>query len=563
MTPRNVRAAIAVLAVGLTTATLAGQAPQRAAASRPGPPAPALRPPAVPLVVHDPYFSIWSPADRLTDAATVHWTGRAHPLTSLVRIDGDTARLMGASPANVAALPQTSVTVLPTHTIYTFADARVKVTLTFMTPSLPSDLDVLSRPITYITWSVASADARPHQVQLYFDCGADIAVNTTDQSVQLDYPKVDGLAVARVGTPEQPVLARKGDDVRIDWGYGYLAAPTGAGTIVAGGAGGRLRNGFATGGTIPAAGEAIAAAAVSAGRHTMAAAWDLGAVGPQATTRYAMLGYDDIKSIRYFENDLVAYWRKGGATMETALTAAARDRDALETKTRAFDADLKRDLEAAGGAKYAAIAMLAYRQTLAATKLVADANGQPLLFPKENFSNGCIATVDVIYPMAPQFLLFGPTLAKALVVPYLDYASSPRWKFPFAPHDLGTYPHANGQVYGGGERDGREPDAGRGNRQHADPRRRHRARWKATPTSPAATGRCSTKWAEYLSDKGFDPENQLSTDDFAGHLAHNVNLSAKAIVALGAFAQLCEHARRHSRGVGIPRAGARSSPNAG
>ncbi|OFW08397.1 MAG: glutaminase [Acidobacteria bacterium RIFCSPLOWO2_02_FULL_67_36] len=522
---------------GVATVTLAAQTPQRSAVRRPATAAPVLRPPAVPLVAHDPYFSIWSPADRLTDAPTVHWTGRPHPMTSLIRVDGDTARLMGAAPANMAALPQTSVTVRPTHTAYTFANARVKVTLTFMTPSLPSDLDVLSRPVTYITWDVASADGKPHQVQIYFDCAADIAVNTTDQTVQLDYPKVDGLAVARVGTTDQPVLARRGDDVRIDWGYGYLAAPAGAGAIVTGGSGGRLRGAFNNSGTIPAPGEPIAPAPASAGRHTMAAAWDLGAVGAQAATRYAMLAYDDVKSIRYFSNDLAAYWRRNGATMETTLAAAARDRDALEVRTRAFDAELQHDLEAAGGAKYAAIAMLAYRQTLAATKLVADATGQPLLFPKENFSNGCIATVDVIYPMAPEFLLFGPVLAKALVVSNLDYASSPRWKFPFAPHDLGTYPHATGQVYGGGERTevNQMPVEETGNMLILVAAI---AKMEGNADFAGRYWPVLTKWAEYLRDKGFDPENQLSTDDFAGHLAHNVNLSAKAIVALGAFAQL-------------------------
>jgi Glutaminase A six helical-hairpin domain len=243
--------------------------------------------------------------------------------------------------------------------------------------------------------------------------------------------------------------------------------------------------------------------------------------------------------VEYFNRKLRPYWRKGEMDAAGLLKAAARDYASLKRQCEAFDAELMADLRKVGGEEYARIAALAFRQTIAAHKLTSDWDGTPLLFSKENFSNGSIGTVDVTYPSSPFFLLFNPKLLMAQIKPVLDYAKSPRWRFPFAPHDLGTYPLADGQTYGGGEKSEEDqmPVEESGNillMVAALAKVEGNARF-AEQYWPLLT-----KWAEYLRDKGLDPENQLSTDDFAGHLAHNTNLSVKAILALGSYAMLSE-----------------------
>ncbi|HEY3705101.1 MAG TPA: DUF4965 domain-containing protein [Terracidiphilus sp.] len=490
------------------------------------------RPPAVPLIAYDPYFSVWSAADHLTDRNTTHWTGKHQPLFGLLRIDGKPYRFMGEDPREVPAMQQTSLRVTPLHTIYEFTAAGVKLTAEFFTPSLPQNLDILSRPVTYLTLT-ASSDA-PHDVSALIDVDPVIAVNTPDQAVTWGRSRAQGLTVLNVGSQDQRVLNRAGDDLRIDWGYFHLAAPDASNAQLV--ASHDAMDSFVKSGTLPAADQMDMPRAPRNEAAHLAVLLPLGQVS-SPVSRHVLLAYTEDFAIEYLNRRLRPYWQRNDDTVESMLAASERDYTSLQQQGARFDEDLTADLLKAGGPAYTQLAILAYRQTLAAHGFAADFDGTPMLFPKENFSNGCISTVDVLYPSGPFFLFFNPALLQAQLKPVMEYAALPRWRFPFAPHDLGTYPLANGQVYGGGERteDDQMPVEESGNLLILVTAMEHElGNWDfARQYWPQFQ-----KWAEYLRTQGLDPARQLSTDDFAGHLAHNANLSIKAIEGLAAFAEM-------------------------
>lgn len=491
--------------------------------------------PAYPLIACDPGFSIWTRSDLLTDAWPTHWTGAVRGSCIMARVDGLAYAVMG--PCCGRKAEQRARQVLPTRTIYILQAGAVELTVTFLNPLLPDDLDVLSRPLAYVIVAARATDGREHAVQLYLDVGGEWATDTPDQEVVWSRPRVKGLDCMKIGTVSQRVLARAGDNLRTDWGHCWLAVAADGRQQSAVQSDPLMRAGWIADGRLPDEDDQQMPRPAHANYPKMGAAIELGRVGSAAVEGTFIVAYEDIWALEFMQRRIRPYWQRGGQDFAAMLKDAVARQGELRRRCEAFDADLLARCEAAGGAAYRDLCAASYRQAVAAHKLGADFDGSPLFFSKENFSNGCIATVDVTYPSAPLFLLVNPVLLEGMVTPVLQYAASPRWKFPFAPHDLGTFPLANGQVYGGGESTERDQmpveECGNMLLLVATICQAH-----GSPQYAAGYWKQVAQWTGYLIDKGLDPDNQLCTDDFAGHLAHNTNLSIKAILGIGAAAKL-------------------------
>ena len=493
-----------------------------------------LRLPAVPLLMSDPFFSIWSAYNNLQEGTTTHWRGdeAPKPLVGAARVDGVTYRFMGAEEECFEkAATQQSVDVLPTQTYYTFLCGPVEVKVVFTAPLLMDDLDLLSTPINYISYQARSLDKKAHDVQIYIETSPWMAVDDIKQPTISKAFRKNGLAYLQSGTINQPYLEKKGDFVCIDWGYVYLAGKTHTQTSLCLGDRKSVKQAFAHEGKLPVSRTEII------NRDTLAApalayCEDLGLVDKTGNNGFVMIGYDDIYCIEYMYQRRQAYWKhEGEVSIFDAFERACASYEDVMRRCREWDKMIWEDAEKAGGREYAEILAATYRQAVAAHKLFKDEKGNILFFSKENASNGSINTVDVSYPSIPLFLLYNPELVKGMTTSIFDYSASGRWSQPFPAHDLGRYPVANEDLHGAGGMPVEESGnmlimaaaiaQAEGNAQYA-------ARYW-----PQLTG-----WADYLVEHGQDPADQLCTDDFAGHWAHNVNLSAKAIVGIAAYSRL-------------------------
>jgi hypothetical protein len=419
---------------------------------------------------------------------------------------------------------QVSVVMTATQTKYEFLCGAVILKLSFISPLLTDELNLLSRPVSYIKFTTSATDGGTHHLRIFFSASANLSVDQGDQKTGSGSVKTENdLQIGKIGSQAQHILGKKGDDLRIDWGWLFLCGSADKDLHIGAGSEKKTLQQF------------LHMQVTGSGESDEAKSQALTALfefqqGPVSSDKKLLLAYDDSYSIEYFHEKEQAWWKKEGGGMEKLLIKAMTDYKLIKSRCEAFDRQLYQDAGQAGGEVYAKLCVAAYRQSLAAHKLVRGPENL-LLFPqKENFSNGSIWTVDVTYPSAPLALVYNPDLLKGMMNGIFDYSESGKWQKPFPAHDLGTYPLANGQTY---PEDMPVEEAGNMIILTAAI-----ARSEGRPDYAKAHWKLLSQWVDFLVKDGIDPANQLCTDDFAGHLARNANLSIKAIVGIGAYAQL-------------------------
>lgn len=510
-----------------------------------------FNPPAIPLAVKHPYLNTWLPQGQgvaLNGGWPQFWTGQSITAwTGFVRVDGKAYSWMGAAGnGGFTRATQTSFRFTASRSIFTLDAGPVELTVTFLSPVVPDDLLRTSLPLSYVSVAVASKDGAAHHVQVYNDISAEWVATDGNADVFWNTTASSSVITHSTTLRYQAPFEENKDLIRA--GTVHLSTPAGNGVTYQTGSDKIVRAKFIQTGVLDNIQDSHQPRPVEDGWPVFAFGVDLGNVTATPANKPVLF------SIGHTRDPVIQYIVKGNILSERAPYWKIRFNDVhsmikfflddwVNAMGVAHTLDARVDTEAGKISKdYASLVKLSIRQAMATFELTLGKKpdgsvdkDDVLAFMKEISSNGNMNTVDVVFPAWPIFLWINPVIGKLLLEPHFQYQTSGLYPNRWALHDMGAhYPRANGHNDGNDEP---MPVEESGN-------------MLIMQLSYAQkTGDLSqikqyydrlVQWTQFLIDDALIPAEQLSTDDFAGHLANQTNLAIKGIVGIKAMSMIAE-----------------------
>jgi hypothetical protein len=311
---------------------------------------------------------------------------------------------------------QKSVEVQATQTHYRFECGQVELKLDFTAPLLPSDIEILFRPINYISYEIVSLDSQAHDVSIYFEISPGWVSDDKKQDYTTKLYENNDLLFVKTGRKEQQLFEYDEDDNTPLWGYFFFCSGK-LNTFAAMGDPAELRKEFAE--------NAKLSFNKQTGYQNYIALSKLAGKITKVHDKI-MLGYDDIYSLQYFGKNIFPVWNRN-KPVEQLFKKADRDYDRVLKACNDLDKNLAHTQNG-----------FDYRQMLISCRLITDETDEFMIFTQNGISD--------ILRSSSLFLSVNKRLLKAQLTPLLLYCESDKWEKEYAPSNMGDDLLFNGQI---------------------------------------------------------------------------------------------------------------------
>ncbi|PIL29028.1 hypothetical protein GSI_09076 [Ganoderma sinense ZZ0214-1] len=505
-------------------------------------------PAAVPLAVRSPYLSAWLPqgaGNALNDIWPQFWTGNSIlGWAGFAKVDGSAYVWMGSPSVpntTFSKATQKSLKWTSTQSIFVMTAGPVDLTITFLSPVEPNDFVNQSLPLSYYSISAASNDGKSHEVQVYVDISGEWVTGTSNPLINWSTTGSTGVITHQVQIANPIAFSEVND--RIQDGAVYHSTLNVTGTTYQTGQDIVVRALFINNGIL-ANTQDTNFRPTSTNWPIFAFAHDFGAVTDSpATPVVYSVGHSRKNAVQYIilnngRQVQSSYFWTRFSTMADAISSFLGDYNNAVTRANQFDNAVSNDANRVSS-DYASLVALSVRQTFGAIEITVPQHSDGsfdtsnvLTFMKQ-MRDASVNTVDVIYPSWPLFLYTNATIGKSLIMPLLQYQTSGQYPNRWCVHDMGSnYPNATGHNDG---LDTKMPIEESGNMvimALSYAQRTDDLSWLKTYFA------ILDQWTQFLIADSLIPQNQLSTDVFAGPLANQTNLAIKGIVGIQAMAEI-------------------------